>query len=522
MGPTEQLASRRARSSSVCENALISGDDTANTPIGAPSETSGSTTIDPMAKPWLCSGVNRASLCASTTRAGSPCSSTQPEMPDPARSGTEGASCPMPERALASRCVRDASSRRIDAWSPGRMAIAASVTARSASSSGRPSVRCSVSWSKTSRSLSASKDMGSGEAAGGGSTTMMAQSAPPLRRPSVGASLGYPHEPGSAEGAHREAPGHPDRRRGRDRSRRQGRDAQGRGARVRGARARARRDRQAHQAAQRPRRGRGRRRGGLRGLARRVAGRRLPRGPRGEARAAPRGHRDPADRGHPRRGAPRGAAGAARALLVGRRAGARAPHEGGLRPSRQRAAGGGRARGRLARGAGGPLRGPRGARGPGRARAVLAIKEGMRTRALCVACAALVGALVARDARAVGTRTFELDTLDRLSGGDLKGVSVGSDGVVRAGWTLGDVPLPEGSGTTATCSLVLADGSVLVGTGPSSGGKVVRVAADRATVFADTHESAVNALAVDRAGTVFAATTSNKIYRVSQGKADVF
>jgi hypothetical protein len=146
----------------------------------------------------------------------------------------------------------------------------------------------------------------------------------------------------------------------------------------------------------------------------------------------------------------------------------------------------------------------------------------MRIRALCVACAALVGAFAARDARAVGTRTFELDTLDRLSGGDLKGVSVGSDGVVRAGWTLGDVPLPEGSGTTATCSLVLPDGSVLVGTGPSSGGKVVRIAADRATVFADTHESAVNALVTDRAGTVFAATTSNKIYKVSQGKADVF
>ena len=40
--------------------------------------------------------------------------------------------------------------------------------------------------------------------------------------------------------------------------------------------------------------------------------------------------------------------------------------------------------------------------------------------------AALVGALVAHDASAVGTRIFELDTLDRLSGGDLKGVTVGS------------------------------------------------------------------------------------------------
>ena len=46
--------------------------------------------------------------------------------------------------------------------------------------------------------------------------------------------------------------------------------------------------------------------------------------------------------------------------------------------------------------------------------------------------------------------------------------------------------------------------------------------ATSATVFADTHESAVNALAVDKAGAVYAATTSNKIYKVTQGKADVF
>jgi uncharacterized repeat protein (TIGR03803 family) len=145
----------------------------------------------------------------------------------------------------------------------------------------------------------------------------------------------------------------------------------------------------------------------------------------------------------------------------------------------------------------------------------------MRFRALWVAAVAFAGALATRDARAVGTRTFELDTLEKLSGGDLKGVSVGSDGVVRAGWMLGDLPLPEGSGTTATCAVELADGSVLVGTGPSGGGKVVRIAGDRASVFADTHESAVNALAIDKAGAVFAATTSNKIYRVTQGKAEV-
>ncbi len=131
-------------------------------------------------------------------------------------------------------------------------------------------------------------------------------------------------------------------------------------------------------------------------------------------------------------------------------------------------------------------------------------------------------AFSARDAGAVGTRTFELDSLERLSGGDLEGASIGSDGVVRAGWTLGNVPLPGDAGTTSTCAVTLPDGSVLLGTGPASGGKVIRIAGDQATIFADTKESAVSALAVDRAGTVYAATTSDKIYKVRQGRAEVF
>ncbi len=150
----------------------------------------------------------------------------------------------------------------------------------------------------------------------------------------------------------------------------------------------------------------------------------------------------------------------------------------------------------------------------------------MRIRALpaVVARASTVVAvaLATRDAGAVGTRTFDLDSMEQLSGGDLEGASIGSDGVVRAGWTLGNVPLPADAGTTSTCSLALPDGSVLLGTGPASGGKVVRVAGDQATVFADTKESAVSALAVDKAGNVYAATTSDKIYKIRQGHAEVF
>src|SRR5580700_4557817 len=145
----------------------------------------------------------------------------------------------------------------------------------------------------------------------------------------------------------------------------------------------------------------------------------------------------------------------------------------------------------------------------------------MRFGALFVLTTAAVAAIVG-DARAVGTRTFELDSLEKLSGGDVKGVSVGSDGVVRAGWTLGSIPLPTDSGTTSTCAVALADGSVLVGTGPAAGGKVVRIANDQASVLADTKESAVNAIAVDRAGIVYAGTTSGRIYKIARGKAEVF
>src|SRR3990172_6510974 len=65
------------------------------------------------------------------------------------------------------------------------------------------------------------------------------------------------------------------------------------------------------------------------------------------------------------------------------------------------------------------------------------------------------------DAGAVGTRTFVLDTLDKLSGGDLKGVAVSSDGTVRVGFTLGNTPIPEANASFS--ALALADGTALIG-----------------------------------------------------------
>ena len=123
------------------------------------------------------------------------------------------------------------------------------------------------------------------------------------------------------------------------------------------------------------------------------------------------------------------------------------------------------------------------------------------------------------DARAVGTRTFVLDTLEKLSGGDLKGVAVSSDGAVRAGFTLGNAPIPEASASFS--ALTLADGTTLVGTSPM--GKVYKLTGDTLSTFAETGSLAVTSMVQARNGTVFAATIPDgKIFKITQGKAELF
>lgn len=139
--------------------------------------------------------------------------------------------------------------------------------------------------------------------------------------------------------------------------------------------------------------------------------------------------------------------------------------------------------------------------------------------------AAIVAAIVVAslssttDAGAVGTRTFTLDTLEKLSGGDLKGVAVSSDGAVRAGFTLGNAPVTDASATFS--GLTLADGSTLIGTSPN--GKVHRVMGDAVSLFADTGALAVTSMVQAKNGTVYAATIPDgKIFKLSQGKAEPF
>jgi len=126
---------------------------------------------------------------------------------------------------------------------------------------------------------------------------------------------------------------------------------------------------------------------------------------------------------------------------------------------------------------------------------------------------------VTGDAGAVGTRTFVLDTLDKMCVGDLKGVSVSSDGTVRAGFTLGSAPIPDA--TTVFAATTLTDGSTLIGTSPN--GKVYKAVGDTITLFGDTGALAVTSIVQAKNGTIYAATIPDgKIFKLSQGKADVF
>lgn len=136
----------------------------------------------------------------------------------------------------------------------------------------------------------------------------------------------------------------------------------------------------------------------------------------------------------------------------------------------------------------------------------------------------LLGALAAplcftTDAGAVGTRTFVLDTLEKMSGGDLKGVAVSSDGVVRPGFTLGNAPIADA--TSVFAAVTLADGSTLIGTSP--GGKVYKAVGDTVTLFADTGALAVTSIVQAKNGTVYASTMpEGKILKLSQGKVEPF
>jgi hypothetical protein len=128
----------------------------------------------------------------------------------------------------------------------------------------------------------------------------------------------------------------------------------------------------------------------------------------------------------------------------------------------------------------------------------------------------------AAPAGAVGTRSFELKSLEDFKGGDLTGVSVDANGNVRAGLNLGSIPIPDASSVWS--SAVVGD-AVLLGTG--SDGKVFRVTGGKAELAATTGQMAVSSMVVAWNGDVYAGTfPEGKIYKVGAGQkggaADLF
>jgi hypothetical protein len=125
------------------------------------------------------------------------------------------------------------------------------------------------------------------------------------------------------------------------------------------------------------------------------------------------------------------------------------------------------------------------------------------------------GLAVTDSASAVGTRRFEFDDPDDFLGGDLRGVSIDSQGSVRAGWNLGSMSLTGAN--SVWCSIVLADGTVLLGTGNT--GKVLKVSGGQVSEYADTKQIAVTSIVQGAAG-VFAATMPNgKIFKLDGSTA---
>ncbi|MBK6519188.1 MAG: hypothetical protein IPG04_34885 [Polyangiaceae bacterium] len=137
------------------------------------------------------------------------------------------------------------------------------------------------------------------------------------------------------------------------------------------------------------------------------------------------------------------------------------------------------------------------------------------TRTLAVVTILASALATTRDAAAVGTRTFDLATIDDLGAGDLTNVSVDSRGQVRPGLAYGKTAVSDAQ--TAWGSVLLPDGSILLGTGNE--GKIIRVAGGQVEVAATTGQMAVTSLAIAWGGDVVAGSFPNgKLYRLPKGQ----
>ena len=126
--------------------------------------------------------------------------------------------------------------------------------------------------------------------------------------------------------------------------------------------------------------------------------------------------------------------------------------------------------------------------------------------------ATLLVVLAGGRARAVMTERFVLDDAEVLSAGDLVATAVHSDGRVTLGVETRRIAMPDD--VPLIYSAVRAqDGAIYLGTG--NDGRIYRARGDQVTLFAETRQLLVSALAIGDGGTLYAGTLpEGRIYAI--------
>src|SRR5688572_26124489 len=140
------------------------------------------------------------------------------------------------------------------------------------------------------------------------------------------------------------------------------------------------------------------------------------------------------------------------------------------------------------------------------------MKSSVLLRSLVTALA-VVG--LSATASAVGTRRFTLDKEADFKGGDLKGVAVDSRGSVRAGLSLGALPVTQANSIWSALSQ--KDGSILLGTGNE--GRLLKVQNGAVSVLHESKALAVTSLATAWGGSVaFGTLPTGQVMKWERGK----
>ncbi|MBK8170790.1 MAG: hypothetical protein IPK60_10680 [Sandaracinaceae bacterium] len=131
---------------------------------------------------------------------------------------------------------------------------------------------------------------------------------------------------------------------------------------------------------------------------------------------------------------------------------------------------------------------------------------------LSASVATVSAVLLSLPASAVSTRNFTMDDVASFSSGELNHASVFSDATVRPGVEFARIAMPD---IPVAYSIARgSDGAVFIGTG--NDGKIFRLRGETLSVFAETHQLLVSALAWGEGGTLYAGTLpEGRIYAIN-------